>query len=40
MTKIRRDCESIDKTHIGMMLNGVVLREKDFETPRPSSVQG
>ncbi|KLU86149.1 hypothetical protein MAPG_05168 [Magnaporthiopsis poae ATCC 64411] len=40
MTKIRRDCESIDKTHIGMMLNGIVLREEDFESPESPSVRG
>ncbi|EJT69150.1 hypothetical protein GGTG_13259 [Gaeumannomyces tritici R3-111a-1] len=39
MTKIRRDCESIDKSHIGMMLNGIVLLEKAFKTPDPPSVE-
>ncbi|KAL8375542.1 hypothetical protein RB599_002029 [Gaeumannomyces hyphopodioides] len=39
MTKIRRDCESIDKTHIGMMLNGIVLQEKDFRAPDSASIE-
>jgi hypothetical protein len=30
MTKIRRNCESIDKTHMGKMLDGRLLRPSDF----------
>ncbi|KAF2835464.1 hypothetical protein M501DRAFT_432682 [Patellaria atrata CBS 101060] len=30
MTKIRRDCEAIDKTHIGMILDGQLLLQSDF----------
>ncbi|KAI1411964.1 hypothetical protein F5Y13DRAFT_200276 [Hypoxylon sp. FL1857] len=30
-TKIRRNCESIDKTHMGKLLDNQLLREKDFE---------
>lgn len=31
LTKVRRDCESIDKTHLGRMLYGAILTEKDFD---------
>ena len=31
LTKIRRDCEGIDKTHWGKILGGEILRESDFE---------
>ncbi|KLJ08813.1 hypothetical protein EMPG_15752 [Blastomyces silverae] len=31
MTKIRRNCEEIEKTHVGTMLNGDLLRPADFE---------
>lgn len=34
MSKIRRDGSSIDRTHVGKMLNGVLLTEDDF-APRP-----
>ena len=30
MTKIRRNCEGIDKTHIGRILDGRLLRPSDF----------
>ncbi len=30
MTKIRRNCEGIDKTHMGMILDGRLLRPSDF----------
>ncbi|RDW87962.1 hypothetical protein BP5796_03656 [Coleophoma crateriformis] len=30
MTKIRRNCDSIEKTHIGRILNGTLLEETDF----------
>lgn len=29
--KVRRDCEGIDKTHLGKMLYGALLTEEDFE---------
>ncbi len=29
-TKIRRNCEGIEKTHLGKMLNGGLLEEADF----------
>ena len=31
MTKIRRNCDSIDKTHMGKILGGEFLTEEDFE---------
>lgn len=34
MSKIRRDGANIDRTHVGKMLNGVLLTEDDF-APRP-----
>ncbi|UNI13962.1 hypothetical protein JDV02_000648 [Purpureocillium takamizusanense] len=34
MSKIRRDGGSINRTHVGKMLNGVLLTEEDF-APRP-----
>ncbi|TLD03366.1 uncharacterized protein PgNI_12244 [Pyricularia grisea] len=30
LTKVRRDCESIEKTHMGKILNAIVLRPKYF----------
>ena len=30
MMKIRRNCEGIDKTHMGKMLNGILLEPSDF----------
>ena len=33
MTKVRRNCEGIDKTHMGMILNGSLLRRSDFREP-------
>ncbi|KAI6506318.1 hypothetical protein MCOR16_011914, partial [Pyricularia oryzae] len=30
LTKVRRDCESIEKTHMGKILNAVILRPEDF----------
>ena len=30
MTKTRRNNESVDKTHMGKILNGLLLREEDF----------
>ncbi|KAL8302397.1 hypothetical protein RB597_002651 [Gaeumannomyces tritici] len=30
MTKVRRDCESVGKTHVGRMLDGVALSQEDF----------
>jgi hypothetical protein len=33
MTKIRRNNEGIDKTHIGMILDGQLLRRSDFGAP-------
>ena len=30
MTKIRRQCETIDKTHMGRLLSGELLTEEDF----------
>lgn len=30
LTKVRRDCESIEKTHMGKILNAVILRAEDF----------
>ncbi|QBZ53515.1 hypothetical protein PoMZ_09201 [Pyricularia oryzae] len=30
LTKIRRDCESIEKTHIGKILNAIILQPEDF----------
>ncbi|TLD10121.1 hypothetical protein PgNI_06587 [Pyricularia grisea] len=33
LTKVRRDCESIEKTHMGKILNAVILRPEDFESP-------
>ena len=33
MTKIRRNCEGIDKTHIGAILDGRLLRRSDFGEP-------
>ena len=32
LTKIRRDCGKIDKTHLGRILNGERLKESDFRT--------
>ena len=31
MTRIRRNCESIDRTHLGRILGGEFLTEDDFE---------
>lgn len=31
MSKIRRDCGGIEKTHMGKLLDGILLREEDFE---------
>jgi hypothetical protein len=31
LTKIRRDCEGIDKTHWGKILGGEILKESDFK---------
>ena len=31
MTKIRRNCEGIEKTHVGKILNGALLEETDFD---------
>ncbi|KUJ21678.1 uncharacterized protein LY89DRAFT_637548 [Mollisia scopiformis] len=31
MTKVRNHCESIEKTHMGKMLNGTLLTRADFE---------
>jgi hypothetical protein len=42
MTKIRRNCEEIDKTHVGAILSGQLLRPSDFgeqEHP-PDAVSG
>jgi hypothetical protein len=33
MTKIRRNCEGIDKTHMGTILDGRLLRPSDFGEP-------
>lgn len=30
-TKTRRDCQSIDKTHLGRVLDGALLREDEFK---------
>lgn len=30
LSKVRRDCKSIDKTHMGKLLNAVLLREEDI----------
>ncbi|KAL7926442.1 hypothetical protein ACQKWADRAFT_328227 [Trichoderma austrokoningii] len=30
-TKIRRNCETVEKTHMGKILDGVLLTEEDFE---------
>ena len=30
LTKIRRDCEGIDKTHWGRILGGEIMRKSDF----------
>jgi hypothetical protein len=32
MTKVRRNCQSIDKTHIGKVLEGGLLERSDFDT--------
>ncbi|KAK1255540.1 hypothetical protein MKX08_009535 [Trichoderma sp. CBMAI-0020] len=32
LTKIRRDCEGIDKTHWGRIFSGEILRREDFDT--------
>jgi len=32
MTKIRRNCEGVDKTHMGKLLDGQILLPSDFET--------
>lgn len=32
LTKARRDCQSIEKTHLGKMLDGALLQERDFES--------
>lgn len=32
-TKVRRDCEGIDKTHMGRLLNDGLLTVEDFTTP-------
>ncbi|KAH8125774.1 hypothetical protein LI328DRAFT_165631 [Trichoderma asperelloides] len=31
VTKIRRNCEVVEKTHLGKILDGVLLTEEDFE---------
>ena len=31
MTKIRGDCEGAEKTHMGKLLDGVLLDEREFE---------
>lgn len=31
VTKIRRNCETVEKTHIGKILDGILLTEEDFE---------
>ena len=36
-TKVRRDCEGIDKTHLGKMLYGAILSKEDFEDEVPSA---
>jgi hypothetical protein len=33
MTKIRRNCEGIEKTHVGTVLDGRLLRASDFPEP-------
>jgi hypothetical protein len=33
MMKIRRNCEGIDKTHMGRILDGRLLRLSDFREP-------
>ena len=33
-SKVRRDSEGIDKTHLGRMLDGAILTERDFEMDR------
>lgn len=32
LSTIRRNCETIDKTHLGKILNGEILEEKEFES--------
>ncbi|CAG8972326.1 hypothetical protein HYALB_00001729 [Hymenoscyphus albidus] len=34
MMKIRRNCESIEKTHLGKILHGAMLEERDFANQR------
>lgn len=31
LTKIRRNCETIEKTHLGKILHGVILEQADFD---------
>lgn len=31
ITKIRRNCENVEKTHVGKILDGMLLREVDFQ---------
>lgn len=31
ITVVRRDCEAIDRTHIGKILDGALVEERDFE---------
>ncbi|KAL7900457.1 hypothetical protein HDV64DRAFT_291009 [Trichoderma sp. TUCIM 5745] len=31
VAKIRRNCETVEKTHIGKILDGILLKEEDFE---------
>ena len=31
LTKVRHNCEDIDRTHWGRILNGEVLRKPDFD---------
>jgi len=40
MTKIRRNCDSIEKTHMGKVLNGTLLEGTDFVGPDAGLFQG
>ena len=31
LTKVRRDCEGVEKTHLGKVLDGALLEPNDFE---------
>lgn len=31
VTKVRRDCEGVERTHLGKVLDGALLEERDFE---------